>query len=154
MKQGCKALELCCGDGFNAYFFYSIRVGSILSVDFDPKAIAYAKRNFRAENVTYQIADIRTQMPDGIFDNVVWDAAIEHFTETEIAELMANIKRRLAPAGMLSGFTIVERPDGKKMRRRRPSCDACLQDRRRDLTGPTTGFSGSNSACSSWWRLL
>jgi SAM-dependent methyltransferase len=115
MKQGCKALELCCGDGFNAYFFYSIRVGSILSVDFDPKAIAYAKRNFRAENVTYQIADIRTQMPDGIFDNVVWDAAIEHFTETEIAELMANIKRRLAPAGMLSGFTIVERPDGKKM---------------------------------------
>jgi hypothetical protein len=60
-------------------------------------------------------AGIRTQMPDGILDNVVWDAAIEHFTETEIAELMANIKRRLAPAGMLSGFTIVERPDGKKM---------------------------------------
>lgn len=115
MEPGCRALELCCGDGFNAHFFYSSRVSSMLSVDFDPKAIAYAKKNFRAENVTYQLADIRTQMPEGIFDNIVWDAAIEHFTEAEIAELMGNIKRRLTPTGILSGFTIVERSDGRKM---------------------------------------
>jgi len=115
MEPGCKALELCCGDGFNAHFFYSARVGSMRSVDFDPKAIAYAKRNFRAENITYEIADIRTQMPQETFDNIVWDAAIEHFTETEIADLMGNIKARLPPTGVLSGFTIVERSDGKKM---------------------------------------
>jgi SAM-dependent methyltransferase len=115
LEPGCKALELCCGDGFNAHFFYSIRVGSMLSVDFDPKAIAYARRNFKAENVIYQVADIRTQMPEGIFDNVVWDAAIEHFTETEIDDVMVNIKKRLTPAGILSGFTIVEMPDGRKM---------------------------------------
>lgn len=115
MKPGCKALELCCGDGFNAHYFYSARVGSMLSVDFDPKAIAYARRNFRAENISYELADIRTQMPDGSFDNIVWDAAIEHFTEDEIASIMANIKRRLTPSGILSGFTIVERSDGKKM---------------------------------------
>ena len=87
----------------------------MLSVDFDPKAVAYANSNFRAENVTYQLADIRTQMPEGIFDNIVWDAAIEHFTETEIDDLMGNIKKRLTPTGILSGFTIVERSDGKKM---------------------------------------
>ena len=115
MKPGCKALELCCGDGFNAHYFYSARVGSMLSVDFDPKAIAYARRNFRAENISYELADIRTQMPEGTFDNIVWDAAIEHFTEEEIASIMANIKRRLTPNGILSGFTIVERSDGKKM---------------------------------------
>jgi SAM-dependent methyltransferase len=115
MKPGCKALELCCGDGFNAHYFYSARVGSMLSVDFDPKAIAYARRNFRAENISYELADIRTQMPEGTFDNIVWDAAIEHFTEDEIASIMANIKRRLTPSGILSGFTIVERSDGKKM---------------------------------------
>jgi SAM-dependent methyltransferase len=114
MKPGCKALELCCGDGFNAHYFYSARVGSMLSVDFDQKAIRCAKKNFRADNISYQLADIRTQMPEGIFDNIVWDAAIEHFTETEIAELMTNIKRRLTPEGILSGFTIVERLDGKK----------------------------------------
>jgi SAM-dependent methyltransferase len=115
LEPGCKALELCCGDGFNAHFFYSIRVGSMLSVDFDPKAIAYAKRNFRAENIRYELADIRTQMPEGIFDNIVWDAAIEHFTETEIVQLMGNIKKRLTPTGTLSGFTIAEKADGKKM---------------------------------------
>jgi SAM-dependent methyltransferase len=112
MKPGCTALELCCGDGFNAHYFYRSRVGSMLSVDFDPKAIGYAKKHFRSSNVRYQVADIRTEMPEGTFDNVIWDAAIEHFTESEITELMANIKRRLTPDGILSGFTLVERADG------------------------------------------
>jgi SAM-dependent methyltransferase len=115
LEPGCKALELCCGDGFNAYFFYSSRVGSMLSVDFDPKAIGHAKKHFNVDNVTYQLADIRTQMPEGVFDNVVWDAAIEHFTEAEIDKLLADIKGRLTSTGILSGFTIVERPDGKQL---------------------------------------
>jgi SAM-dependent methyltransferase len=115
LEQGAKVLELCCGDGFNAHFFYSDRAGSILSVDFDPKAVNYANKHFRAPNVTYALADIRTQMPEGTFDNIVWDAAIEHFTETEIAAVMADIKKRLTPDGILSGFTIVERSDGRKM---------------------------------------
>jgi SAM-dependent methyltransferase len=115
LEPGCKVLELCCGDGFNAHYFYSIRAGSILAVDFDPKAVNYANKNFRAPNVTYALADIRTQMPEGIYDNIVWDAAIEHFTEAEIATVMSNIKERLRPDGILSGFTIVERLDGKKM---------------------------------------
>src|SRR5262245_46094709 len=38
MKPGCSALELCCGDGFNAHYFYRARAGSMLCVDFDPKA--------------------------------------------------------------------------------------------------------------------
>src|SRR5438046_8738137 len=54
LEAGCKALELCCGDGFNAHFFYSSRVGSMLSVDFDPKAIAYAKKHFKTDNISYQ----------------------------------------------------------------------------------------------------
>jgi SAM-dependent methyltransferase len=115
LAPGCKALELCCGDGFNAHLFYSARVGSMLAVDFDPKAIAHAKKHYRADNVVYELADIRTQMPEGIFDNIVWDAAIEHFTEIEIADLMPKIKSRLAVTGILSGHTVVERPDGKKM---------------------------------------
>jgi SAM-dependent methyltransferase len=114
MRQGCKALELCCGDGFNAHYFYRARAASVLCVDFDPKAVTYARRNFRSENVRYELADIRTQMPEGTFDNIIWDAAIEHFTEREIAAIMENIKRRLGSGGTLSGYTIVERADGLK----------------------------------------
>ena len=113
MRQGARVLELCCGDGFNAHHFYSIRAASIVSLDFDPEAIRAAQRSFDAPNVSYRVADIRTQMPEGKFDNIVWDAAIEHFTEEEIRQLMAAIKSRLAHGGVLSGYTIVEREAGK-----------------------------------------
>lgn len=53
-------------------------------------------------------------MPIGEFENIVWDAAIEHFTPEEIESIMLNIKDRLTVDGVLSGYTIVERGDGKK----------------------------------------
>jgi hypothetical protein len=115
IKPGAVILELCCGDGFNSYFFYSSQAERVIAIDFDTKAIAYAKRNFAAANLTYHLADIRTQMPPGDFDNIVWDAAIEHFTEAEIAQIMGGIKSRLAKAtGILSGYTLVARDDGQK----------------------------------------
>ena len=112
MKQGAKVLELCCGDGFNAHHFYANRASNIIAMDFDPKAIQSAKRNFKRDNTHYVIGDIRTDVPDGTFDNVIWDAAIEHFTETEIDMLMHVIKQRLGEHGVLSGYTIVERESG------------------------------------------
>src|SRR5260221_2814156 len=114
MEPGSRVLELCCGDGFNAHYFYSARAGSILSVDFDPKAIAYANKHFRADNVTYRVADIRTQMPDGIFDNIIWDTAMEHFTPNAITNELVRINKQLRAHGVLSGHTMVEGADGKK----------------------------------------
>jgi SAM-dependent methyltransferase len=115
IEPGATVLELCCGDGFNAYAFYSKCANGVVAVDFDKAAIAYAKSRFRAPNLTFRVADIRSQMPEGDFNNIVWDAAIEHFTETEIADLMLQIKQRLAKkTGVLSGYTIVERDDGVK----------------------------------------
>ena len=107
-------LELCCGDGFNAYHFYSIRAKRIIAVDFDGLAIDHAQRNNKARNISYRICDIRNAIPEGKFNNIVWDAAIEHFTEDEIRSIMNNIKRRLKSDGILSGYTIVEREDGIK----------------------------------------
>jgi SAM-dependent methyltransferase len=112
--KGGDLLELACGDGFNARNFYSLLSKNITACDFDPSAIKIAKRKNSAPNVTYQLADIRTHMPEGHFDNVVWDAAIEHFTCDEIAGIMENIKSRLKPDGILSGYTLVERHDKVK----------------------------------------
>jgi SAM-dependent methyltransferase len=114
IEQGANILELCCGDGYNAYHFYSIRAKSIISVDFDKNAIPHAKKYNQAKNVEFKLCDIRKEMPEGIFDNVIWDAAIEHFTEVEIDEIMKNIKTRLKPGGILTGYTIVELPTGQK----------------------------------------
>ncbi len=114
LRTGGRVLELACGDGFAARNFFSLRSESVIACDFDRSAIATARAHNRAPNVTFIEADIRTHMPAGCFDNVVWDAAIEHFTPTEIAQVLQSIKDRLSPTGVLSGYTIVERSDGVK----------------------------------------
>jgi SAM-dependent methyltransferase len=112
--KGGRVLELSCGDGFNAKHFYSLRSKDIVACDFDPTAIHAANTKNSADNVKFVLADIRTQMPEGTFENVVWDAAIEHFTPEEIEGILSNIKSRLAPDGVLSGYTVVEKSDGSK----------------------------------------
>lgn len=114
IKNGSSVLDLCCGDGFNSYHFYSLRAKAVTAIDFDENAILWAKRNFKTENLNYIVGDIRSNIPDGPFDNVIWDAAVEHFTETEILEIMKRITSVLANDGTLSGYTVVEAADGGK----------------------------------------
>ncbi len=112
--KGGKVLDLCCGDGFNARNFYSLTSESVTGCDFDPLILRTARRKNRAPNVTFVEADIRSDMPEGIFENIAWDAAIEHFTPEEIDRIVQNIKIRLAPDGIVSGYTVVEKGEGKK----------------------------------------
>jgi SAM-dependent methyltransferase len=116
ISRGGKILELACGDGFNSRNFYSHISDSVIAVDFDKNAIKTATKKNKTGNVDFILADIRTDMPEGSFDNIVWDAAIEHFTEKEIDEIMKNIKTRLdETTGILSGYTIVEKAEGKSL---------------------------------------
>ena len=108
-----RALELCCGDGFNTLHFYSVHAASITAVDFDTDAIANARKRNSAKNIEYQLCDIRTQIPDGPFENIIWDAAIEHFTDEEVEGIFTQIMKSLAPSGVLSGYTLLENDDGK-----------------------------------------
>jgi SAM-dependent methyltransferase len=108
MKAGARVLELCCGDGFNSHLFYSIRAGNVVAVDLDPDAIRTARRIHSAPNVSYAVADIRTQLPEGPFDNIVWDASLEYFTAEELAQLLSNIKSRLRVDGVFSGCAMVK----------------------------------------------
>lgn len=114
LKRGGEVLEIACGDGFFAKNFYSKLAGHVLACDFDKTALDMAITKNGADNVNYSLADIRKNMPAGKFDNIIFDAAIEHFTDKEIPELLADIKKRLNPDGILSGYTIVSRKDGRK----------------------------------------
>lgn len=115
LKRGGRFLELCCGDGYNTFHFYSPFAESVIAVDFDDSALAHARKHNTADNISFAKADIRTGMPDGRFDNILWDAAIEHFTEDEIAAIMNGIKARLSDGGILSGYTLIEKEDGKHL---------------------------------------
>jgi SAM-dependent methyltransferase len=103
MKPGCRVLDLCCGDGFYPYHFYSGRASRILALDYDRAGIRFAERNFRAPNLAFLCADIRTQIPREPFDNVTWDAGIDFFSLADIKLILDTIKDRLAPSGLLSG---------------------------------------------------
>lgn len=105
IKPGASVLELCCGDGFNAYHFYSARAKSVHSVDWNTQAITHARRHFRALNITYDVLDIRQPLPAGSFDNVILDAAIGHFSAPEVTDLLKRIRERLTPEGTLCGYT-------------------------------------------------
>lgn len=113
--QGGRVLELSCGDGFNARNFYSLRSKEVVACDFDASAIKTAKAKNSADNVRFELADIRTAMPEGKFENIAWDGAIEHFTPAEIDGVLAAIKSRLTPNGVVSGYTVAERPGGKQL---------------------------------------
>jgi SAM-dependent methyltransferase len=110
---GGNVLELSCGDGFNARNFYAAHSKRVVACDFDPKAIATARRENLAPNVEYVLCDIREAIPQGRFENIVWDAAIEHFTYDEIQGVLHQVKERLLPGGRFSGYTIAVRPDAK-----------------------------------------
>ena len=112
--KGGKVLDLCCGDGFNAKYFYSHLSSKVVSCDFDKSALKTAISKNQADNIDFIEADIRTSMPKGEFQNIIWDAAIEHFTEQEIDKIICQIKARLTSDGIVSGYTIVERDDGQK----------------------------------------
>ncbi|HEY9900093.1 MAG TPA: class I SAM-dependent methyltransferase [Pantanalinema sp.] len=114
IKKGGTLLELCCGDGFISHYFYSHKVAHMIAVDFDPAAVRHASIHHAGPNISFQLADIRQSLPEGEFDNVVWDAAIAHFTPEETSAILRNIRSRLKPGGILSGSTIVKREDGKK----------------------------------------
>lgn len=109
-----KTLDLACGDGFFTNYFYALKSKEVVGIDFDKGAIQEANRNRILSNTRFILGDIRSDIPDGPFDNIVWDAAIEHFTEDEIAKLVSRIKTVLKPDGILSGYTVTEASDGHK----------------------------------------
>lgn len=110
---GGDVLELCSGDGFNTKYFYAKRASKVVACDFDPSAIKYSSKRNNYKNVEYVLADMRIDMPEGEFENVICDMAIEHFTEEEIEKIMPDIKSRLTSNGIFSGCTVVEEDHGE-----------------------------------------
>jgi ubiquinone/menaquinone biosynthesis C-methylase UbiE len=104
---GKRVLDLCSGDGSVAALFISPLAKSVLGIDFDASAVHYAQKKWaKFSNCSFQVQDIRNpQIPAGQFDVCLWDAAIEHFTQTEMDQIFASIKKALTQDGVLHGST-------------------------------------------------
>jgi SAM-dependent methyltransferase len=108
LRPGGQILEICCGDGFNAHRFYAERGAHVLAVDYNEEALRHARRFHARTNIEYRSWDIRHGVPDGPFENVVWDSAIHHFPLAEVQAILASIHGSLVADGVLSGYTVIE----------------------------------------------
>ncbi len=113
IPEGAHVLDLCCGDGYYTHMFHSGRASHVIAVDFDSSAIAFARQYHSAPNITYTVCDVRAGIPDGSFDTVIWNGAIEHFTEQEMSAILTSIRRRLKPGGMVAGYTVAAYETGE-----------------------------------------
>jgi SAM-dependent methyltransferase len=113
IRPGAEILEICCGDGFNAHRFYAGRGAHVLAVDHNRAALRHAGR-FHARpniaNIEYRCCNILQGIPEGPFDNIIWDSAMHHFTLPEVTVILSSVHRSLAADGVLSGYTVIE-PD-------------------------------------------
>jgi ubiquinone/menaquinone biosynthesis C-methylase UbiE len=104
MHEGCRILDIGCGDGFFDYLFYSGVAGHIDALDIEPSAISLARKYHRTSNITYYVADcVRQDFPNLTYDVVVFDGAVAHFNESDISTIMSKIQRSLAGRGFLVG---------------------------------------------------
>jgi SAM-dependent methyltransferase len=110
ISPGARVLDICCGDGFYAHRFYAARAARVLAVDRDSSALSHARRFHARENLEYRGCDILEGIPDGPFDNVIWDSAMHHFTVRQVISILGSVRRCLAHSGVLSGYTEIE-PD-------------------------------------------
>lgn len=115
MFEGCQVLDLCCGDGFYPYHFYSSIASHIDAVDWDPTAIAHAHKWHNHPKISYVQLDVVTNaFPGTDYDVITWDGAIEHFSSDQIRIVLKKCVRALRiPEGMLCGYTIIARSSDK-----------------------------------------
>lgn len=103
-----RVLDLCCGDGSVAALFLAPLAKSVVSVDFDPTAIAHAKKRWsKFENCRFINMDIRKlDFEKESFDVCNWEGAIEHFTQAEMEGIFSSLKASLIRGGIIHGSTI------------------------------------------------
>jgi Methyltransferase domain len=109
MRPTDRVLELCSGDGFFAQRCFAPRVAGVLGLDHNPRAVRFARRAHAADNVRYEVADIAADLPEGPFERVVWNAALTHFSDAEIAFILSATAAAMTRDGVLTGLADIER---------------------------------------------
>jgi len=106
IKPGGAVLEIGCGDGIYADYFYSGKAGWVDAVDKDTKAIGFANRNHQRANIRFLEGDAATiKFPQRKYDTVCMYEVIEHFSPEDGKRMLSKIGGYLAKGGKLAGST-------------------------------------------------
>mmetsp|Transcript_11931 Transcript_11931/g.25973 ORF Transcript_11931/g.25973 Transcript_11931/m.25973 type:complete len:270 (-) Transcript_11931:172-981(-) len=113
--QGCKVLDLACGEGFYSRFMrIELGAASVVGVDLSPEQIALAHAQQKAnpiENVSYFVGDVgalQSVLPSeylGSFDVILMAWLLNYArTEEQLCSFVANASHYLKPGGRLVGI--------------------------------------------------
>jgi len=94
----CKILDAACGTGYGSYYL-SERAKEVIGIDVSPKAIAFCRKKYKRENLTFiQMDCIDLKFDAGYFDTVVSLETLEHVRDDR--KFLSEIRRVLRKEGM------------------------------------------------------
>ncbi|MDD5005700.1 MAG: class I SAM-dependent methyltransferase [Candidatus Omnitrophica bacterium] len=110
MRPDSKVLDIGCGDGFYAKYFYASAASTIDCLDIDQTAIKHAKKYNSHPKIRYFNLDaIKQSFPSSDYDVVCLDGSLAHFSSEELKILLEKIKKCLATNGVLVGYEEMEK---------------------------------------------
>ncbi len=113
IQEGDRLLDIGCGDGFFTKRFYGMKCSKIDAIDVDKEAIKTAQRYNNARNTRYyQLDAVQSPFPDNIYDIVVWDGAIGHFSPHDCEKVLRKISDVLSPDGVFAGSESLGKEEG------------------------------------------
>lgn len=110
INPGDTVLELCCGDGFYSYFFFSGKAAHVDAVDIDDMALAHARQYHSSPNISYRHLNIvKDDFPKEQYNVVVWDSAIRRLKIDDIHIALGKVRDVLHKSnGIFSCYEIFE----------------------------------------------
>jgi len=110
ISPGDNVLELCSGDGFYTYYFFSGKASHVDALDIDDNALEHARRHHSSSNIQYYRSNIVLDpFPSKSYDVVVWDSAIRRLKVEEIEIVLSKVIEVLTPTnGVFSCYEIFE----------------------------------------------
>ena len=95
-------LDAACGTGYGSKDLLQSSA-KVIGLDGDKDAVAHARGRFGGSLLTFREADFAAPLPvnSGQFDAAVTIETIEHLSEADAGFFLAELKRALAPNGLL-----------------------------------------------------
>jgi glycosyltransferase involved in cell wall biosynthesis/2-polyprenyl-3-methyl-5-hydroxy-6-metoxy-1,4-benzoquinol methylase len=107
IQEGQSVIDLGCGNGALTKQAAQKTTAQVLGIDFSENNIQKAIQDFSEENITYQLGNIYTDLPDQHYDIVIMSNVLEHLENR--VEILATIKQKINPNHYLIRVPLFER---------------------------------------------
>ena len=112
MFPGCRVLDIGCGDGFYAHFFYATTASLIDCVDIEQGAVDHARKYHSHPNIRYfKLNAIKEAFPEKENDVICLDGALGHFSREQLDILLPKIRDAVGKHGVLTSYEVAEAPE-------------------------------------------